>query len=192
MNEVLVSGVVSNIETREKVLEATLVGKHQGGAFFRVRVKAFGKVKEALEGFLTEGQAVGVLGSLIAREQEGKPAQVEVAAQKAVVLSRATVGENAVGPYLEGAINQVFLSGYLGKDPELRYIPTGTEEEEPSAIALLTASLAVRQGERTIWVPLKAWGEVAEAAAEVLSKGSFVVLEGRYRLEHYEREGENF
>ncbi len=55
MNEVVISGVVSQVQERGKVLEITLVGKPHQGAFFRVRLKAFGKVKEALS-TLKEGR----------------------------------------------------------------------------------------------------------------------------------------
>lgn len=191
MNEVVISGVVSQVQERGKVLEITLVGKPHQGAFFRVRLKAFGKVKEALQGTLKEGEAVGALGSLIAREREGKPSEFEVAVRKTVKLEDGAVKENQRGPYLEGAVNQVLLGGYLGKDPDLRYIPIpASEGEEPGAIALLHARVAARAGDRTVWVTVKAWGETAEAAADALKKGSFVVLRGRYRLESYEKDGE--
>ena len=78
-------------------------------------------------------------------------------------------------PRLRAALNQVFLMGNLTRDPELRYTPQGT------AVARL--GLAVnerRQGaeERTHFVEVQAWRDLAEWAAE-LRKGDGLFVIGR-------------
>jgi single-strand DNA-binding protein len=89
------------------------------------------------------------------------------------------------------ALNRIQLIGYLGKDPETRYTPTGRK--------VCTFSLAVDRrwknsaGEtrqETDWFNIEAWGRLGETCQEYLHKGSLVYLEGRLRTEHYERQGE--
>jgi single-strand DNA-binding protein len=88
------------------------------------------------------------------------------------------------------SVNKVILIGNLGKDPELRYISSGT--------AVATFSLATNeswtdqdgnQQERTAWHNIVAWGKLAEIAAEYLKKGRKAYIEGR--LQYREYEGKN-
>ena len=90
------------------------------------------------------------------------------------------------------ALNRIQLIGYLGKDPETRYTPTGKK--------VCTFSLAVdrrwktSEGETrhdTDWFNIEAWGRLGEVCQEYIHKGSLVFLEGRLRTERYEREGES-
>lgn len=187
MNTVVVSGVVDQVNALGKVLEATLVGKPHQGAFHRVRVKALGeRAVERLLPLLTEGAAVLAVGSLVQREREGRPPEVEVVAQKVLPIPGAEVVENERGRYLANAVNRVYIAGYLGKDADLKLIPIkGEGDEEESVLPLMTLRVAVWAGkDRTVWVPVKVWGGEAEVADQ-LRKGTFVALEGRYRLESF-------
>lgn len=85
------------------------------------------------------------------------------------------------------SVNKVILIGNLGKDPELRYIPSGT--------AVASFSLATNetwkdqdgnQQERTAWHNIVAWGKLAEIAAEYLKKGRKAYIEGRLQYREYE------
>ena len=76
--------------------------------------------------------------------------------------------------------NKVFLMGNLTRDPELRYVPSGT--------AVASFGLAVNRtyntssGEKkqeTCFVRVVVWGRTAEICGEYLSKGSPVFIEGR-------------
>jgi single-strand DNA-binding protein len=88
------------------------------------------------------------------------------------------------------ALNRVQLMGYLGKDPESRYTPTGKK--------VTTFSLAVTQRwktggetkEYTEWVNIEAWGGLGEICEKYLHKGSLVYLEGRLKTDKYEDKGE--
>lgn len=88
------------------------------------------------------------------------------------------------------ALNRVQLIGYLGKDPEIRYTPSGK--------TVTTFSLAVSQRwksgsetkENTEWVNVEAWGRLGEVCKEYLHKGSMIYLEGRLKTERYEDKGE--
>ncbi len=77
-------------------------------------------------------------------------------------------------------LNKVLLIGNLTRDPELRYVPSGT--------AVATLGLAVnsiyntQQGEKkqeTCFIRVVAWGRTAELCGEYLSKGSPIFIEGR-------------
>ncbi|HED09239.1 MAG TPA: single-stranded DNA-binding protein [Caldithrix abyssi] len=86
-----------------------------------------------------------------------------------------------------GTVNKVILLGRLGKDPEMRYAPSGT--------ALATFSLATnhrqknKEGEweeKTEWHNILAFGKTAEVAGEYLKKGKLVFIEGRLQTSSWE------
>lgn len=87
--------------------------------------------------------------------------------------------------------NRVILMGNLTRDVQLRYTPAGTPVTE--------VGLAVndrRKGQNGEWidettfVEVTFWGRTAEVAAEYLSKGSPVFIEGRLKLDTWEKEGQ--
>jgi single-strand DNA-binding protein len=90
------------------------------------------------------------------------------------------------------SFNRVILIGNLTRDPELRYIPSGT--------AVTEIGLAVndrRKGangewiDETTFVDVTLWGRQAEVATEYLSKGSPVFIEGRLKLDSWQdKEGQ--
>lgn len=90
------------------------------------------------------------------------------------------------------SFNRVILVGNLTRDPELRYIPSGT--------AVTEVGLAInnrRKGangewiEETTFVDVTLWGRTAEVATEYLSKGSSVLIEGRLKLDTWQdKEGQ--
>jgi single-strand DNA-binding protein len=74
----------------------------------------------------------------------------------------------------------VILVGNLGRDPEMRYTPSGQ--------AVTNFSVAVNDNytnssgekvERTIWVRVSTWGKQAENCNQYLKKGRKVLVEGR-------------
>ena len=84
-------------------------------------------------------------------------------------------------------INKVILIGNLGKDPELRYTPSGT--------AVASFSLATsekwkdRDGnmqDKTEWHNIVVWGRQAEIAKEYLAKGRQVYIEGRIQTRSWD------
>jgi single-strand DNA-binding protein len=85
---------------------------------------------------------------------------------------------------------QVTILGYLGRDPETRYMPDGG--------AVTTISVATtetwkdKQGERqehTEWHRVAFFGRLAEIAGEYLKKGAPVLVSGRLRTRSYEQDG---
>ncbi len=84
--------------------------------------------------------------------------------------------------------NRVILVGNLTRDPEVRYIPSGT--------AVAELGLAVNRQwfdkqsnskkEETTFIDVTLWGREAEVAGEYLSKGRPVLIEGRLQLDSWE------
>lgn len=179
MNQVVVKGLSQKVERRATaggtpVVEATLVSRLPKGGFSRTRVKALGQTAEGLGRILQEGQAYLALGVL----SPGHKGEAEVLVYRAVPLEGAQVGQNEHGSYLEGGENRVLVGGYLGTDPEVRVVELGNGEGR----ILTLARLAVRSGERTAWVTLKAWGEELADQIGQLRKGEYLAVEGRYTL----------
>ena len=85
-----------------------------------------------------------------------------------------------------GTVNKVILLGRLGKDPEMRYAPSGT------AIATFSVATNSRQKtegewvEKTEWHNILAFGKTAEFAGEYLNKGKQVYIEGRLQTSNWE------
>jgi single-strand DNA-binding protein len=88
--------------------------------------------------------------------------------------------------------NRVILVGNLTRDPELRYIPSGTAVSDIG----LAVNDRVKKGDQwvdeTTFVDITLWGRTAEIANEYLSKGSPVLIEGRLKLDRWEKDGQKF
>ena len=89
------------------------------------------------------------------------------------------------------ALNRVQLIGYLGKDPESKFTPTGKKVTHFSvAISNRWKSKEGEAKEFTEWVNIEAWGRLGEVCSEYLKKGSLVFVEGRLKTDRYEDKGE--
>ena len=85
------------------------------------------------------------------------------------------------------SVNKVILVGNLGKDPELRYTPSGT------AVATFSIATSERykdregqQQEKTEWHNIVAWRQLAEICGKYLHKGKQVYIEGKIQTRSYE------
>lgn len=88
------------------------------------------------------------------------------------------------------SFNRVVLVGNITRDPELRYIPSGTAVSD---ITLAVNDRVKRNDqwvEETTFVDVTLWGRTAEVANEYLSKGSPVLIEGRLKLDRWEKDGQ--
>ena len=89
------------------------------------------------------------------------------------------------------ALNRVQLIGYLGRDPESKYTPTGKRVTDfPVAVTNRWRDDSGEMKEHTEWANIEAWGRLAETCDEYLRKGSLVYLEGRLKTDRYEDDGE--
>ena len=90
------------------------------------------------------------------------------------------------------ALNRVQLIGYLGKDPESKFTPTGKKVTQFSvAISNRWRNKDGEAKEYTEWVNIEAWGRLGEVCSEYLKKGSLVFVEGRLKTDRFEDKGEN-
>lgn len=84
--------------------------------------------------------------------------------------------------------NRVILIGNLTRDPEVRYIPSGTAVSELGLAVNRTwfDKQSNSRKEETTFVDVTLWGREAEVAGEYLSKGRPVLIEGRLQLDTWE------
>ncbi len=77
-------------------------------------------------------------------------------------------------------LNKVMIIGQLGRDPEMRYTPSGRPVTSFSVAT--TRSWTSGDGDRreeTEWFNVVAWGNLAEICKQYLRKGQSVYVEGR-------------
>lgn len=81
--------------------------------------------------------------------------------------------------------------GNMTRDPEIKYIPSG--------LAVCEIGLAIndkRKGQNGEWiedvtfVDVTLWGRQAEVCSEYLSKGAPILIEGRLKLDQWEKDGQ--
>jgi len=90
------------------------------------------------------------------------------------------------------SVNKVILVGNLGRDPEVRYMPSG---DAITNISIATTDTwkdksGVKQ-ERTEWHRVAFFGKLAEIAGEYLKKGAQVYVEGSLRTRKWQdKEGQ--
>ena len=85
------------------------------------------------------------------------------------------------------SVNKVIIVGNLGRDPEIRYLPSG------DAIANIAVATSYKskdkntgeQKELTEWHRISFFGRLAEIVGQYLKKGSSVYVEGRLQTRKY-------
>lgn len=85
------------------------------------------------------------------------------------------------------SVNKVIIVGNLGRDPEIRYMPSG------DAIANIAVATSYRskdrntgeQKETTEWHRISFFGKLAEIVGQYLKKGSSIYVEGRLQTRKY-------
>ncbi len=91
-------------------------------------------------------------------------------------------------------VNKVILVGHLGKDPEVKYLPSG------SAVANVTIATSESwkdkqsgdKQERTEWHNVVFFGKLAEIVGEYLKKGAQAYVEGSLRTRKWQdKEGKD-
>jgi len=90
------------------------------------------------------------------------------------------------------SVNKAILVGNLGRDPEVRYLPSG--QSVANFTIATTENFTDRSGtrqERTEWHRIVAWGKLAEVCAQYLKKGRQVYIEGRIQSREWQdKEGQ--
>ena len=89
-------------------------------------------------------------------------------------------------------LNKVMIIGHLGRDPEMRYTPSGRPVTTFSVAT--SRSWNTSNGERrsdTEWFNVVSWGSLAEICKQYLSKGQQVYIEGRLQTRRWEDDDGN-
>ena len=85
------------------------------------------------------------------------------------------------------SVNKVILVGNLGKDPEVRFTPSGRAVAKfPLATTDSWMDQESGRQERTEWHNIVVWGKQAENCGQYLAKGRQVYIEGAIRSRSYE------
>ncbi len=79
---------------------------------------------------------------------------------------------------------KIIIAGNLGKDPEMRYAPSG--DAVTSMNVATNRKYTDKAGQlvkETMWFRVSVWGKQAEACNQYLKKGSAVLVEGRLQAD---------
>jgi single-strand DNA-binding protein len=75
--------------------------------------------------------------------------------------------------------SQTIVVGYVGRDPEQRFTPSGQSVTNFSiATTRSWTDQAGEKQEKTTWFKVTTWGKLADLCAQYLSKGRMVLVEG--------------
>jgi len=84
-------------------------------------------------------------------------------------------------------LNKLMIIGHLGRDPEMRYTPSGKPVTTFSVATSRTwHSADGERHEETEWFNVVAWGSLAEVCNQHLMKGQQVYVEGRLQTRRWE------
>jgi single-strand DNA-binding protein len=89
-------------------------------------------------------------------------------------------------------LNKVMIIGNLGRDPEMRYTPSGRPVTTFSVATSRTWNTS--EGEKhveTEWFNVVAWSNLAEICKQFLIKGQQVYIEGRLQTRHWDDQDGN-
>ncbi|MBO4907308.1 MAG: single-stranded DNA-binding protein [Bacteroidaceae bacterium] len=88
-----------------------------------------------------------------------------------------------------GTVNKVILLGYVGKDPDVRYVSQGVCVAQLT-LATKERSYKLQDGsevpERTEWHNILLWRKLAETVEKYVHKGDMIYVEGRLSTRSYE------
>jgi single-strand DNA-binding protein len=80
------------------------------------------------------------------------------------------------------SVNKVILVGRCGRDPEIRFLPSG---DQIANLALATSYKPKDKPEVVEWHRISFFGKLAEIVGQYLKKGSSVYVEGRLQTRKY-------
>jgi single-strand DNA-binding protein len=84
------------------------------------------------------------------------------------------------------SLNKIMIIGNLGKEPEMRFTPSGNPV---TSFSVATNRVYTQEGERkeeTEWFTVVTWNRLAENCNQFLTKGQQVYVEGRLRTRTWE------
>jgi single-strand DNA-binding protein len=84
-----------------------------------------------------------------------------------------------------GNYNRVILVGNLVRDPEIRYVQSGS----PVTKFTIAVNRRTKHDDAVDYVEIVAWDKLAETSNTYLKKGTSVLVEGRLAIRSYESKG---
>lgn len=84
-------------------------------------------------------------------------------------------------------LNKIMIIGNLGRDPEMRYTPSG--RPVTTFTVATNRSWNTSEGEKRVeteWFNVVAWSTLAEVCKQCLTKGQQVYIEGRLQTRHWD------
>ena len=88
-------------------------------------------------------------------------------------------------------LNKVMLIGNLTRDAELRFIPSGQPILEfRIAVSRRFRTQNGENREETLFIDVNLWGKIGESIAQYMKRGKPVFVEGRLKLDEWERDGQ--
>lgn len=84
------------------------------------------------------------------------------------------------------SLNKVQIIGNLGKDPEMKYTPSGKSVTAFNVAVNSTYTSNGEQRKETEWFNVEAWGKTGEIIKQYASKGSLIYVEGRLKTDKFE------
>ena len=89
--------------------------------------------------------------------------------------------------------NVVILIGRLTRDPEVKFLPSGTAVCEAGlASNRYYKDKAGNRKEEVYFAEIELWGKKGEAFAEYARKGRLVYIQGRLKLDTWEKDGRKY
>ena len=79
------------------------------------------------------------------------------------------------------------IVGNVGRDPEMRYTPSGV----PVAEFSVAVNIGYGDKKKTQWWSVTAWNKQAETCNQYVKKGMKVLVQGRAEMQEWESEGQH-
>ncbi|WP_457622029.1 single-stranded DNA-binding protein [Persephonella sp.] len=86
-------------------------------------------------------------------------------------------------------LNKVFLIGRLTRDPEIRFLPSGSQVTSFSVAVNRSYKVNNEWKEETYFFDVEAFGYLAERLGKQLNKGTQILIEGQLRQDRWETAG---
>ncbi|HEY3107496.1 MAG TPA: single-stranded DNA-binding protein, partial [Chloroflexota bacterium] len=88
---------------------------------------------------------------------------------------------------MAGGLNKVMIIGNVGRDPEMRYTPSGSAVTSFSvAVSRRWTTPDNQTRDETEWFNVVAWDKLAETCNQLITKGRKVYIEGRLQTRSWE------
>jgi single-strand DNA-binding protein len=95
-------------------------------------------------------------------------------------------GQGKGSKAMSRGLNRIQIIGNLGRDPEMRYTPSGTPVTEFSvAVNRRRRDAEGQWTDETEWFRVVCWNRLAEISDQMLRKGARVYVEGRLQVRAY-------